>query len=180
MSDFSTVLVVDSKIADVTPEIVYAVKQGGASNTYQSFKAVSQSATSVVHSIQVPSESVLVSRDIVIRSELTFETNVDLQPPGAGGNRFNLNAFCFKAFPFNSCIQTAQCSINNTSVSCNLSDIRQILLKLTNIEDYQHFSYGSPILPDIYFQYSTNETTGNINNVYGNFINTGSHGNNYI
>jgi len=184
MSDFSTVLVVDSKIADVTPEIVYAVKQSAASNTYQSFKAVSsgENPTSIVHSIQVPSESVLVSREVVIKSIITIKsTSIALDAVGGAGsaNRFDLNAFAFKAFPFNSCITTAQCNINNTTVSVNLSDIRQILLKLTDIKDYFKFSYGSPILPDNYYDYSTNgETTTNsaCSNVYGNYATTAAHG----
>jgi len=183
MSDFSTVLVVDSKIADVTPEVVYAVKQGGASNTYQSFKAVSAGSnpSSIVHSIQVPSESVLVSREVVVKSIMTIRSIVDLPQTANAADRFNLNAFSFKAFPFNSSITTAQCNINNTTVSVNLSDIRQILLKLTDINEYHKFSYGSPILVDNYYDYSTNDTTTpntaiSASNVYGNYSTTAAHG----
>lgn len=177
MSDFSTVLVLDSKIADITPEVVYAVKQGGASNTYQSFKAVSQSPTNVVHNIQVPSESVLVARDPVIKTVMTITSNVTLPATQAAADRLDLSTFCVKAFPFNSSITTVQCNINNTTVSSNLSDIRQILFKLTKLEEFQHYKYGSPILPDIYYDYTTN---AGINNVYGLFSNTATHGDNYI
>ena len=66
MADFQTTLVTDSVINDISPDLEYAVKSGASSTTYQSFPASSPSNSSVTFSIQVPSENVIVSRDVLV------------------------------------------------------------------------------------------------------------------
>ena len=43
-ADFQTVLVTDSTIHDITPDLEYGVKSGASSTTYQSFPASSPAA----------------------------------------------------------------------------------------------------------------------------------------
>ena len=44
--DFKTLLIKDSRLADITDQLDYAVVSGASSTTYQQFQAVSQSASS--------------------------------------------------------------------------------------------------------------------------------------
>jgi len=73
MSDFKTVLVKDSVIADITADIDYAVKSGASQATYQRFPSTSSSNSAVIFNIQVPSENVVIGRDILVNTGLTFQ-----------------------------------------------------------------------------------------------------------
>ena len=75
-ADFQTVLVTDSTINDITPDLEYGVKSGASSTTYQSFPASSPSNSSVTFSIQVLSENVIVSRDVLITTGLSLTINI--------------------------------------------------------------------------------------------------------
>ena len=72
MSDFKTVLVRDSVIGDITSDIDFAVKSGASQTTYQRFPATSASNSSLIFSVQVPSENVVIGRDILINTGLSF------------------------------------------------------------------------------------------------------------
>jgi hypothetical protein len=175
MADFDTVLIKDSRIADVTDRITYGVKSGAASNTYQRFNAVSNTPNSIVHNIQVPSESVLVSREILLESVMTFNIKISVIAR-AGAAAGNLDTdfeygrhFALKSFPFNSLINTAQANINNTSVSINLSDVKNVFLKLMNKCELQKYFGLCPTLTDETFDYLFNSSTTN-NSVFGTYL----------
>jgi hypothetical protein len=57
-ADFKTCLIEQSIIADITDEEVFGVLSGPAQSTYQQFQATTQSASSIVFSIQIPSENI--------------------------------------------------------------------------------------------------------------------------
>jgi hypothetical protein len=76
MSDFGTVLITDSRIADLTPELSYAVQMGGAQNTAQSFAPTSATNSSIVTQIQIPSENIIVDRHIVVRSTIKLTISI--------------------------------------------------------------------------------------------------------
>ena len=74
MSDFKTVLVRDSVIGDITSDIDFAVKSGASQTTYQRFPSTSASNSSVIFNVQVPSENVVIGRDLLLNTgiSLTF------------------------------------------------------------------------------------------------------------
>ena len=74
-SSFRTTLVKDACIADITDDLTFAVESGAANNTYQAFPATSPSNSSLVFSVQLPSESIVMGRDVLLRSALTFRVN---------------------------------------------------------------------------------------------------------
>lgn len=72
MSDFATCLITDSTIADIDDKQMIAVHTGASSLTQQQFQATSASASSLVFSVTIPSESIVVDRKVLIQSNLTF------------------------------------------------------------------------------------------------------------
>ena len=74
--NFVTTLVTDSTINDISSELEYGVKSGASSTTYQSFPASSPSNSSITFSVQVPSKNVIVSRDILLTTGLSFTINI--------------------------------------------------------------------------------------------------------
>ena len=63
-SDYKIVLITDDRIANLTDSISYAVVKGAQQVTIAQFKATTQSASSIVFNVVVPSlETVIVRRD---------------------------------------------------------------------------------------------------------------------
>ena len=69
-ADFKTILVKDSTIAGITDQLTYAVKSGASSKTYQAFPSVSNSSSTLTFNVQVPSENVIVDREVFIRTKI--------------------------------------------------------------------------------------------------------------
>ena len=76
-SDFSTVLVKDDRIANLTDQITYAVNKGAQSISVADFAATSQSNSSHVYNIIVPSLETIISRRIEWTSTVTLKITCD-------------------------------------------------------------------------------------------------------
>tara|TARA_R110001632_G_scaffold154191_2_gene272283 strand:- start:7571 stop:9337 length:1767 start_codon:yes stop_codon:yes gene_type:complete len=156
MSDFKTVLVRDSVIGDITSDIDFAVKSGASQTTFQRFPSTSASNSSLIYSVQVPSENVVIGRDVLINSGISFTMTLGntggVGTPGA----VPVGATCFDygvsdslaAFPLASLMTTATAQINNTTVSTNLQDILPSILRLNNSRELYRYNSGTPSLPD--------------------------------
>lgn len=169
-SSFRTELVKEATICDITPELTFAVESGAANTTYQRFTSTSPSNSSVIFSVQLPSESIIMSRDILLRTGLTFRINATV-PAATIANQpvitFGLDT-ALQAFPFASLITTANCQINNTSVSVNLQDIFPQLLNMNDKAYLSYFNGMTPSLPDgDYAQYSAKGENNNPLASYG-------------
>jgi len=146
-ADFKTTLIKDSRLADITDELDYAVMSGASSNTYQQFNAISTSSSSMVFNIQVPSESVCVSREVLLQSSVYFTINITAVPVGI--QSFNYGSTdALQAFPLNSLFTTLSSQINNTNVSVNLQDVLPQLLRLNNNRELYKYNGMTPSLPD--------------------------------
>jgi hypothetical protein len=169
MTDFRAVLVRDSVIGDITSDIDFAVKSGASQTTYQRFPATSASNSSLIFSVQVPSENVVIGRDVLITTGLSFTINATGVPAASKVFQYGLTD-AFQAFPLASLMTTAQAQINNTSVSVNLQDVLPSLLRLNNSRELYRFNSMTPSLPDqAYAEYATG--VGDNNNPlagYGN------------
>jgi len=154
MSDFKTVLVRDSVIGDITSDIDFAVKSGASQTTYQRFPSTSNSNSSVIFNVQVPSENVVIGRDILINTGLTIQltlgSETDAQYQVANGDtafQYGLTD-SFQAFPLNSLFTTATAQINNTTVSINTKDVLPSLLRMNNSRELYRYNSMTPALPD--------------------------------
>lgn len=153
MSTFGTCLIVDPVIGDITPELVYAVQTGAAQKTAQSFQATSASNSSIVFSIQVPSENIVVDRAVTVSAQVYLTVNIGTAANGAGvppGElAFNLGLTdSLQAFPLNKLFTTAQATINNVSVSSNEQDIVDALLRMNNSRELYRYNSTTTSLPD--------------------------------
>ena len=123
MSSFKTVLIEDSRVADITDSEVFGVLSGASQSTFQQYNAVSASNSSIVFATQIPSENIVIDRRLLINSTVNFTITAGGagrippigQPVFAYGFKDSL-----QQFPLNSLFTTCQTTINNVSTSSNL------------------------------------------------------------
>jgi hypothetical protein len=154
-SSFRTELVKDATIADITSDLTFAVQSGASQTTYQNFPATSPSNSSIVFSVQLPSESIVMGRDVILQTGLTFSAYFGSATPGSPyavpvgqpAVIYGENA-SLAPFPFSSLLTTVNAQINNTNVSINLQDVLPQILQM-NSRDYLTWYNGmTPSLPD--------------------------------
>jgi hypothetical protein len=155
MTDFTTCLLRDPKLSQITDKQVYAVTQGASNSTFQQFQAVSANNSSIVWNVQVPSQSIVVNREVQIRARnFTFYVKVD---GGAVGDTvFDLGIKdALAPFPLTMLMNTLSSQINNTNVSETISDILPQLLRMNDSRELYAWNSGTPTLPDqAYHNYS--------------------------
>jgi len=145
--DFKTTLIKDGRISDITDQLTYAVASGASSNTYQQFSAVSTSNSAMTFNIQVPSENIVVSREVLIQSDIHFTINITGVPNLSQAFNYG-ETDAFQAFPLNSLFTTCSAQINNTNVSSNLQDILPSILRLNDNRELYKYNGMTPSLPD--------------------------------
>jgi hypothetical protein len=146
-SDFKLKLAYDSVLNDVSSSINYSVKKGPADRTFQSFNANSASSSSINFTINPPSESTVVDRDVIITSKINFQIKIgDSQaspanvPPGESIWNYGLSE-SLQSFPLNRLMTNSTLSCNNVSISVNNSDVLPGLLRCLPKEFMQKY-YG--------------------------------------
>lgn len=166
-ADFKTTLIKDARLADITDQLTYSVQSGASSNTYQQFTAVSTSSSSMTFNIQVPSENIVVSREVLIQTDIAFTINITNVAPLA--QAFNYGATdAFQAFPLNSLFTTSSAQINNTNVSVNLQDVLPSILRLNSNRELYRYNGMTPCLPDQAYKSFANGV-GASNNPLGDY-----------
>lgn len=167
MADFKTILVKDSIIGDITSDIDFAVMSGASQTTYQRFPSTSSSNSSIIFNVQVPSENVVLGRDILINTPLQASFTL-VYDPAAGSTVAGLvvaqygQNFSLQAFPLNSLFSTATCQINNTTVSINTQDVMPSILRMNDSRELYRYNSTTPSLPDqAYFNYSDAQFSNN-------------------
>jgi hypothetical protein len=172
MSDFSTILIEDSRIANITEKETFAVMSGASQCTYQAFNATSTSSSSIVFNCQIPSENVIIDRHLLMQSTVTLTITLN-------ANNYTDNtilAFNYglsdslQAFPLNSLCNSQQCSINNTTISQNTKDILPMVLKMYDKRKLNRYNSICPSLPDSYYAYYA-DGLGTLNNVLAGYNN---------
>lgn len=161
MTDFKTILLKDSRLADITDNLTFAVQSGAANTTYQQFTAVSTSNSSVTFTIQIPSESIVINRELLVSTGITYTLTIPAVANGATALNWGSNA-ALQAFPFNKLITTATATINNTTVSINEQDVLDCLLRFNDSRELYRYNSTTPTLPDqAYLNYSDAVGTNN-------------------
>jgi len=147
MSDFKTILCRDSTIGDITSDLDFAVKSGASQTTYQPFPSTSASNSALIWNVQVPSENVVIGRDVLVNTALVIELSIAGVPLGDSAFSYGLTD-SFQAFPLNALFTTATAQINNTTVSINTKDVLPSLLRMNNSRELYRYNSMTPCLPD--------------------------------
>jgi hypothetical protein len=169
MANFKTTLIKDSTIADITSDLTYAVQSGAAQTTFQSFGVTSPSNSSLNFVVQVPSENIVLGRDVLIQSGLTFTMVLSDVPAGDYALQCGLTA-SLQAFPLASLMTTMNAQINNTNVSVNLQDVLPSILRMNDSRELYRYNSTTPSLPDqTYGSYANG--VGATNNPMGSIFN---------
>jgi len=165
-SDFRTCLIRDSRLG-ITDELTYAVQSGGSNVTYQQYQAITATASNMVFNCQIPSESIVISREILLQSTLSI--NLQISGVTAGSSAFNYGSTdAFQAFPLAKLMTTLTATINNCNVSVNLQDVIDPLLRLNDSRELYRFNSMTPTLPDqAYLDYI--DGVGATNNPLGSY-----------
>jgi hypothetical protein len=170
-------------------EIGFAVEKGGQNVSVQRFVATSTSASSHTYTIQVPSHSTVVSRELLWHARLILTITgtpangkylvnigqngsgrVILPPAGQGGAYpagapvvlTGTNTDCLAPFPLHQACENMTCQINNTSVSMNTNQILDPLLRCMSREDLARWNSSTPVYLDNYGSNSAFTTTSEL------------------
>ena len=125
MSELSTVLINDSRYSDITDRITIGIKDSCASLICQKYSHNSNSTSSTLFNINVPSENTLIDRAIYIEGTVScyYEASVNA---GEAVSFYVVPA----SFPMNQALQSATLTLNNSKLSVQTQDILPVYLKL--------------------------------------------------
>jgi hypothetical protein len=186
MSSLRTVLVEDSRL-DISDSATFSVKSDAAQSTFQPYLASSVSSSNITFAIQIPSENIVLDREVYLDAELTLKFTATMpdadcaQAPALVMDYGNKDAL--QAYPLNSLFLTTQCTINNASVSENTQDIMAPLLSLYDKRHINRYNSMAPTMIDSTYGKFEDGTNG-VNNVLGaatsgaldkNFVGRGAH-----
>lgn len=158
--DFKTALVESSIISDITDQETYGVLAGPSLSTYTQFQAISASASQIVWNVQIPSESIVINRELYMASQVAFTITGTNVPIGSTFLNWGLTE-ALNAFPLQSLFTTLQAQINNVSVSTNLQDVLPSLLRMNDNRKLSRYNSMTPSYPDQqYGQYQSAVNTG--------------------
>ena len=170
-TDFKTILVKENTIAGITDQLTYAVKSGASSKTYQSFPAVSNSQSTLTFNVTVPSENVIVDREVFIKTKIFFTTTETTIANGSFAGGYGSD-YALQAFPLNHLFTTASATINNSNVSSNIQDILPQILQMMSQEELSAYDGMTPNLVD-YNCAKYSEALGSTNDVISTTAKTG-------
>ena len=145
-SSFNAIIVRDSRINDVSTKIDYIVNKGAAQNNYQHVKSTSAGVTNVNFAVTVPSENILVDRNVTISARPTLRVTI---PAGLAANTLAFKYGSTEAlnqFPLNSLFTNATATINQASFSVNTQDMLHALIRMSDDEVLS--KYNCPYMSD--------------------------------
>ena len=162
-SDFEKVCVQDD-ILNTTDKVRYAVFKGAANITPSQYEAISKSNSSITWNIQLPSESVVFSRRIMVEVDMTIQIQGTFAATApAGSVLFNYGySSALGPFPFHSLCNTIQATINNNTISTNIRDTMFQLLRFNDRRELARYNNACPTMYDSYLNYD--EALGTNNN----------------
>jgi hypothetical protein len=151
MSNLVDTVLVRSDLLSLSDKITYAVEQGGSAITVQSFGASASSASNHVYSIQVPSVSTVMSRNVKwrCRVQYTISGSVPAKVGENDGYLIQYGVNCVLApFPLNQACLTSTAQINNASFSVNTREVLDPLLRQCDRRQLGLWSATTPAMLD--------------------------------
>ena len=173
-----TVLTQDARISDITDVECFAILDGASQSTFQNFASSTQTSSSIVWNIQIPSENVVIDRHLLMQSTVTLKLTL-AGPTGTGitGDATKSTlvfdyglADSLQAFPLNALCLSQQMSINNSTISQNTRDIMPMILRMIDKRKLNKLNSSCPSLVDAYYS-DFNNGVGCINNVLAAYNN---------
>jgi len=146
MSELSTVLINDSRYNAITDRVTIGVKDGPASVIYQKYQSNSNSTSSTLFNVNVPSENTLIDRNIHIQGNVScyYETAI------AAGATISFKV-APSAFPLNHALQNVSLTLNNSKLSVQTQDILPVYLKQFHQKFLSKNCQMTPSYVDKYF-----------------------------
>jgi hypothetical protein len=136
----------------ITDQVKYAVVKGGPNVTSQPFSAITQTPTSHVYNIAVPSLETIISREVFWETEVTLEITGTNKP----AHEFLINYGVTDAlapFPVHNLVASMTCTINNNTVATNMQDVLPIILRLCDPEELANYNDMTPTTLDYLSKY---------------------------
>lgn len=149
MSEFKSVLIEDNLTGLLSSEITFGVESAGKAN-YQQYVATSVSSSSIQFNAQIPNQSVVFDRNMLISSTVFFTLKYSGVPVDQQCFEYGLNS-AFGSYPLNSLMTTISATINNVSVNANTQDILACLLRLNDNPLISETNTQTASLPDFYY-----------------------------
>lgn len=154
-ADFEKICVQDDLLL-TTDKVRYAVFKGAQNITPSQYNAISKSTSSITFNIQLPSESTVFSRRIMVETTMSIAfTAVPTADMPVNQTVVNLGyASALGPFPFHSCCSTIQATINNNTVSQNQRDVMFQLLRFGDRREVARYNNATPVQYDSYYDYT--------------------------
>jgi hypothetical protein len=151
-------------VLDLDDKINYAVYRGPESISIQKYPANSATSSQHVYSIQVPSTSTCVDRNIVWGATFTltvagtpavgeYLVNLSQVNQQAAGGTAVYGGDCFAPFPLNQMAVNVSAQINNTAVSVQTQQILDPLLRAVDKKKFEQWNGATPTQLDVYGNY---------------------------
>lgn len=142
--------------------VAFEVLKGASSVTVQRFPFTSQSSTSHVYNIQVPSTNVVMSREVMWGSDISVTIS---GVPKNGAFLVNYGrSDAFAPFPLNQLTTNTSIQINNTTVSLQNRDVLDALLRNMSRGELARYNCTTPVFLDNYADYTELVPTSQISN----------------
>ena len=166
-TDFTKVLIKDDRIANLTDSVKYGVVKGGQNITSASYMAQSATNSAHTYSVQVPSEMVIISREVMWSNTITIKiTGI----PADGDYLVNYGTTeAFAPFAMNQMVETMSSTINNNTVSLNVKDVLAPILRVHDNRELSRYNGLTPTMVDTYKNYADADESAN--NPLGNYTN---------
>lgn len=159
MSNQIQPILVSDPLLQLDDKINYAVFRGGQNVSTQKFPATSQTNTSHIYSIQVPSTTTVMDRNLVWGSDITFEITGTVL-----ADHFLVdypNRDVLAPFPLNQLCTNMSVQINNTSLSLPVNQVLDPLLRSVDRDNIARWQGATPTQLDYYGLYSQELGQGN-------------------
>jgi hypothetical protein len=142
--DIKAFKVLDSRINDLSSQMVFSVFDGCTQCTYQQFPFNSASNSNLTANIQIPSESILSDARVLLKSDLNLTIQCGNVPATKQAFQYGLTD-SLNSYPLQSLFTTSQVTINNATSSTNTIDV---LAFLKLLEDSKHSDKINSTSPD--------------------------------
>lgn len=155
---------------NITSKREYAVLKSGSQSTWKQYSTTAISNTSMQFSVPPPSGGVVVDRKTLLA--VPVRINLVATSTAAGQTVLRSGFDAPRAYGLSSSIETMQATINNQSVSINLADIIQALLRFNTDEKLKTQDYSvTPTYMDQSQSYAS--LLGTNRNPLGSYENAG-------
>ena len=163
-SELSTFLVQDPRISRITSDVQVAVKDGPASCVVQGYPTNSNSSSTTLFNVNVPSENTLVDRNLRVQG--TIQCVMELT---VGTTAINVDTLQIvpSAFPLNQALQSASLTLNNAKVSVQSADILNVITKQYHQRFLSKHIQTTPSMVDKYYAKAVDAMSENKPSAWG-------------